>query len=272
MRKKLDYFSSMLTLIGILVINGFSVASASSANISHSYQSTVQIANGSLVSLSSSASGYVDLANTDNSPRLLGLAVGNNESLLALNNSSGTVQVVTNGTATALVSTVNGSISVGDQISTSPFNGIGMKSSSSSKVIGIAQTAFNGDKALDESVRDKNGQVRQIKIGYVSVIIGITTSPAKNTSIESSNFLQRLAISLTGKQVATWRIALGLFVGVVAFVALVTLVYTSIYGSIVSVGRNPLAKTAILKTLRDVLGMVVLIASLASLLVYFLLQ
>jgi hypothetical protein len=272
MRTKRYGIELFVGLFCALVINGLSPVGAASANISHSYQATTPVPAGSLVSLSVVKTGYIELANTDNSSRLLGVAVQSNDSLLAVDASQGSVQVATDGTATALVSNVNGSINVGDLVAVSPFDGVGMKDVPGSRVIGLAQTAFNGNNGVSETVRDKSGKSSTIKIGYVQVSIGITTVSTDNANAQPKNILQKYALSLTGHSVPTWRIAVSAIVTAVAFIALVTLIYASIYGSIVSVGRNPLAKYAIFRTLRSVLGMAIVTAGLASLTVYLLMR
>ncbi len=51
--------------------------------------------------------------------------------------------------------------------------------------------------------------------------------------------------------------------------ALITLIYASIYGSIVSIGRNPLAKYAVFRTLGSVLGLAALTAAISCLIIFF---
>ena len=114
-------------LFTALFLFSLSPVGAASANISKSYKSSDQIPNGSLVSLNNQKTDYVIQSNTKNGSKLLGVAVAADESLLAVNPTDGSVQVATSGTAVALVSDLNGSIKVGDQIGVSPFDGIGMK-------------------------------------------------------------------------------------------------------------------------------------------------
>ncbi len=93
-----------------------------------------------------------------------------NDSLLAVDETDGGVQVATSGNAKALVSTVNGDIAVGDQIGVSPFNGVGMKAAPGSRVIGLAQTAFKtGAKgASNQEVTDKSmGRKRLLLLEFV---------------------------------------------------------------------------------------------------------
>lgn len=255
----------------ILLLLGLAPASASSANISHSYHATTSITNGSIVSLDPQRSDYIQLANTTNGSRLLGVALAGNDSLLAIDATTGTVQVATSGTVNTLASTLNGNINVGDQITVSPFSGIGMKATPGSYVIGLAQTDLNSNSAgaTTKEVKDKSGTTSQIRVSYIrlSIASGISTATGANL-----NGLQRLAQSLTGHAESTPRIVLSLVIASVAFVALIVLIYASIYSSIISIGRNPLAKYTVFRTLGAVLGMAVLTATIASLTIFLLLK
>jgi hypothetical protein len=246
---------------------------ASSANISHAYKASESIPSGSLVSVRAGKSDYVELANSRNGSKLLGLAVSSSDSLLAVDPDSGTVQVATSGTATALVSDVNGDISVGDQVSVSPFSGIGMKSLPGTRIIGVAQTAFSASTtgSSTKDVQDKSGKTQQIHVGYVRVTIGVGSSNSTDGS-EQLNSLQKLIKSLTGKTISTWRIIIALIVAIIALAALIALIYASIFGSIISVGRNPLAKHAIFRTLTSVVVMACVMAAVAAATIFFLLQ
>src|SRR5580700_1034792 len=175
--------------IGFLIALGLSPVGASSANISHSYNATSNITDGSLVSLDPVHSGYVQPANNTNGARLLGVAVASNDSLLAVDATQGDIQVATSGTANALVSTIDGDIDVGDRIAVSPFNGIGMKSVPGSYDIGLAQTAFNSNSqnATTEQVTNKSGQQTRIQVGYVrlSIAIGVDNSSGGQSSLDA---------------------------------------------------------------------------------------
>jgi len=254
-----------------LLVLGVMPVGATSSNISHSYYSAGDIKNGSIVSLYASKTDDVEPANTDNAKRLLGVALASGDSLLAVDAGSGKIQVATSGTANVLVSTVSGDIKVGDSVGASPFNGVGAKAQPGSRVIGVAQTDFNKSTpgTTSQEVIDKSGNKKTIYIGFVRATVNVGTLDAANTS---TNSLQRLGRSITGHNVSTLRVIIALVISIVAVVALIVLAYASIYGTIVSIGRNPLAKYAIFKTLGTVLGMVTLIALVAGVTVYLLLS
>lgn len=260
-------------VVCLLVLLGLSPVHASSANISHSYESNTTLEKGSIVSLNQTQSDYVDAADLTNDTRLLGIVVASNDSLLAVDAGKEKVQVATSGTASTLVSTVNGAIKVGDQVAASPFKGIGMKALPGSHIIGLAQTNFdeNSAGATTQTVTDKNGHENQIEVGFIRLTIGIGTDTTSGSEA-NLNSLQRLAKGLTGKTISTVRVVISLIIAIVALIALITLIYSSIYGSIISIGRNPLAKYAVFRTLGSVLGMAVLTAGIASVTIFLLLR
>lgn len=268
------YSRLLATGVGaVLIALGLASAGASSANLSHSYQATAGIPNGSIVSLDPKRSDYVVPANTSNGARLLGVAVAGNDSLIAVDVTPGKVQVATAGNASVLVSTLNGNINVGDQIGVSPFGGIGMKALPGSRVIGLTQTAFNSgtEGATNEHITDKNRKASTIKVGYARINIAIGTNATVLTDA-NLNSLQKVAKTLTGHTVSTERAAISLAVAIIAMLVLITLIYASIYGSIVSIGRNPLAKYSVFRTLSSVLALALLVTLIAGLTIFFLLK
>ncbi|HSX47708.1 MAG TPA: hypothetical protein VLF63_02950 [Patescibacteria group bacterium] len=247
---------------------------ATSANLSHSYNSLNPIPVGSVVSLDTTHQGFVNIANMSNSDHLLGICVTPSESLLAVDEKSNSVQVALSGSANTLVSTVNGDIKVGDQISVSPFDGIGEEASPGSHIIGIAETSLtkNTPDVQIEQVKDNNGKTHTISISFIRLTIGIGTGSQNGAGGNQANFLQKLIKSLTGHNVSTIRIILSIVVGLVTLVSIASLVYSSIYGSIVSVGRNPLAKIAIFRTLSSVMVMAFITVAVACVTIYYLLR
>ena len=266
--------SFKLLLVGVL-ITPFALigqVSAASANLSHSYSAVGNITNGSLVSLDAQKSKSVEMANTSNSTRLIGVAVAATDSLLAVDPTTGLVQVATSGNVNALVSNINGDIVVGDQIAVSPFTGVGMKAETGSRVIGLAQTAFSSKStgASSQQVTDKNGQKNTIKVGFVSLTIAVGSDNIAGGGPIGD--LQHFAKSLTGHSVSAPRVIISLIIAFIALMTLSVLIYSSIYGSIVAIGRNPLAKYAVFRSLGAILGMAALTAGTAIITIFLLLR
>lgn len=266
-------WTALLAFIVTVGILSLGPAAAVSANISHSYKATSVLAQGSLVSLDPSKTSYVESANVGNGSRLLGVVVAGNDSLLAVNDGQGSVQIATSGNATALVSTVNGDVNLGDEVSVSPFNGVGMKAAPGAEVLGLAQTPLNTTTPgiSHQAVTDKSGKRQQVAVGLVQIGIGIRGNPADQGSVQLTG-LQKVARNLTGHTISTARILAAIGVATISILALVTLIYASIYSSIVAVGRNPLAKYAVFRTLWSVVAVAVLAASISGLVLFLLLR
>jgi hypothetical protein len=255
-----------------LITLGLATANASSADIAHSYHSNSSIATGSLVSLDPNQSNYVDLANTDNVSRLIGVTVANNNSLLVLDPSSGSVQVAISGSVVTLVSTLNGDINIGDQISVSPFSGVGMKALPGSRVIGNALTTLNPstNNVTTQVVTDKSGHKSQIYVGYIR--INIATGSDTAGSQAGLNSIEKLADTIAGHPVSPIRIALSVTVAIFALLALSILIYATIHASIIAVGRNPLARSSVFRIIVYTMIMVIITVGLACVSIYVLLR
>jgi hypothetical protein len=261
------------TLFVMLSVQCFSLASIYAANISISYHYQENLPVGSVVSLVSSKSDEVQLSDVSNGSRLLGVVVASRDSLLAVNPNTATVQVAANGVAPTLVSNINGDIKVGDRISVSPLSGVAMKAQPDLPNIGTAATAFNNQSAnaSTQNITNQQGKDSQVGVGFIRLNLNVGTGITSSTNSEL-NSLQKIFQSLTGHVISTARIIAALIVAGITLAALSTLIYGSIYGSIISIGRNPLAKFAVLKALQSVLTLALTTAFISLVTIYFLLN
>jgi hypothetical protein len=267
---------SLLSLLSLLSVLAPAPVAAVSSNVSHSYPvdpGTGNIPIGSLVSLDPAHAGAIELANSTNGQRLLGVVVNSSDSLLAVDVTAGKAQVAISGTADALVSTLNGDIKVGDQVGVSAFNGVGIKAVPNSHVIGLAQTVFGSTSkgAVQEQVKDKNGQSQQITVGFIPVTVAISSNvtPPKGVKL---NILQQIVKSLTGRTISTARIIIALIIASLALIILIDVVHASIYGGLTSIGRNPLAKYAVFRVLVYITVSAGLTTIVAGTIIFFLLR
>ncbi|HVW23683.1 MAG TPA: hypothetical protein VHB51_04355 [Candidatus Saccharimonadales bacterium] len=268
---KLLRWAGLVGLFGGLLVPAFAAAVSPNVSRSFAYQTTQPIPAGSLVSLLKPQGTVVELANVANGARLVGVVVARDDSLLAINPNLGRAQVATSGSANVLVSTLDGDIQAGDSVAVSPLGGLGMDAKPGDRVVGVAQTAFN-DKTEGAEVRtvtDTSGHKHKISVGFVVVNIAVGTAPQATANL---NGLQKFARSLTGHVVSTARLIIALIIIMLAFGTLITLVYAAIYGGIISIGRNPLAKVPVLRSVREALLMSALIAVLAAVAVFLLLS
>jgi len=234
------------------------------SSISQGFQSTdTKIVVGALVSLKQGTPNTLELGTEDNAERLLGV-VGN-KSVIELTTGKSSVQVVTNGSVTVLVSDINGSIKDGDKIAASPIAGVGMKATASTLVIGTAQADLSTADTDSRSVTDRHGKEKTVRIGAIPVQVDkvfYQATPSQNSFLPP--VLQQFASTVAGHEVSSMRVVISALLVLLLFTVVTVLLYSSIRSSIISIGRNPLSKESIYKSLLEVglsvLGMLVFAA------------
>ena len=234
------------------------IVNADSGAISQSYQTTsANLTEGTLLSLTNSGSSIVEPANSNYDVKnLIGIAAS--KPLVELSNgNSDSVQVVVSGTTDALVSDMNGPIMVGDKITASPVSGIGMKATDSTEIAGVSQANLSDQQTVTKYFATKNGKSIAVKIGLLPIAVGVEyySDTASQSALSSflPPFLQSLANALTGKQVPPLRVLLGTIALLLGFVAVIVMLYVSIRSGIISIGRNPLAESALRRGIVDII-------------------
>jgi hypothetical protein len=135
-------------LLVLMVLLAVPTAAHASTLISESYLSKDVLVPGTIVSLKKNSSDTVEPASTASSAYILGVIIDNANSQLSIStDKSNQVHVATNGVEPVLVSDINGSIGVGDPITSSPIKGVGMKATENVKIVGVAQEAFPNGSA-----------------------------------------------------------------------------------------------------------------------------
>ncbi|HSX06755.1 MAG TPA: hypothetical protein VLG92_03480 [Candidatus Saccharimonadia bacterium] len=238
----------------LILLSPSSIATASSA-ISQSYQTdSGNITQGTLVSLTTSKSSLVTPASSSSAAALIGVATS--KPLIELSNSGqGSVQVAVGGTVDAFVSDINGPVKAGDKVTASPISGIGMKATTASEIVGTAQANLSSTKTVTKTFTTTNGQKASVHVGLLPITVTVSyySAAAPEASIASilPPFLQSIANTLTGKQVSPLRVLLGTCALLLGFIAATIMLYVAIRSQMISIGRNPLAESAIRKGLVD---------------------
>ncbi|HTH71801.1 MAG TPA: hypothetical protein VL737_00365 [Candidatus Pristimantibacillus sp.] len=210
-----------------------------------------EIVPGSLVSAKAGDPHGVQLATNDPSSHLIGVADKN--PLVVISTSEKEVQVVIGGTTNVLVSDINGTVRAGDKIAASPINGVGMKATTDSQVIGMAQTDFDSSKADTQTVTDKKGKNHTVRIGYLPLQVGIALYRAPSSDFVPP-FIQNIANSVAGRPVSLIRLLVCSVLLLIGLVTAVVLVYGAVRSAMTSLGRNPLAAGAIRKSMYQIVG------------------
>lgn len=256
------WYNAKIWLAGILTLSLIFTPMASAiTSISQGYATTEKLSLGSIVSTKSNSSDHVIATSTDTANNMLGVIISDGNSILSyVNGQTSQVQVATSGIISVLVSDVNGEIALGDPITASPIKGVGMKATSNSKVIGIAQ-----GEPLNSSTRqdytDDYGVKKQITLGQVDVLINVAYYYKQSEKTIVPAAIQNVANALAGKQVSTMPILISAGIFLVMMIVVTSIIYSLIKNSIISVGRNPMAQSAVW---RDVIQLSLLILAILT--------
>jgi hypothetical protein len=174
-----------------------------------------------------------------------------------------------------LVSDQNGIIHKGDYISISSLNGIGMKATDTEPIIlGPSSADMAKSEMVESNVTVKTGNARRaVNIYLLPVVVGVGSNPnaGKGTG-NLPGFVQLATTAIANKPVSAARVYLGIAVLILAAFISGSLLFSGVRNSITSIGRNPLARPAIVRGLLQVIltGIIVFIIGLFA--VYLLLR
>jgi len=228
------------------------------AALSQGYSADTKLAPGTLVALAGDGSGKVAAVDQTTAERLFGVVVAPSASSLSLTADSGQVQVVTSGRAEVFVTMAGGAIKTGDMIAVSQISGVGMKAAASGRVIGIAQADFTS-----QSPRG---------LGEIPVEVQVTNFTPPTSGNGAVVAVQNLANSLAGRPVASTRLLAALVILLIGVVSSTVLLYAAVRNSIVAIGRNPLARTAIFKGLVQILAVILAILAVSGFAIYLVIR
>jgi hypothetical protein len=253
--------SSLLLLLIAAPLALAATTGPSTTSLSQGYLAANPLDDGALVSAAANP-GIVQLATVANGDSLLGVAIKDQSALFSVTSGAGEVQVTTSGSAMALVSTVNGEVKVGDHIAPSPLTGIGAKAVANGRVIGVAQGSLDAktNGAVKTTLKNKSGETMDVYVARVPVLVNITyfsNGDATRTLVPS--FLQDLANAVAAKKVSQLPIIISVVILLVSILSSGVIIYTATRSAIVSIGRNPLARNSVVRTLIGVMILVVAI-------------
>ncbi len=261
-----------VVLAGLMVLTSLAPMAFAESIISLSYRTKDQLSPGAIISLNQNQDG-VEAASIKNVGNIFGVVVVPNQSLLTFkSNAAGEVQVATTGINEAIVSNLNGDIKAGDQITASPLPGVGMKATENVKVVGTAQVALaDSPGKRKQEITDGDGKKRTIEVGTVPVALNVAYFFKEPTKTVVPTALQNVANSVAGRQVQPLPIIICLVIFIVAMIAISSLVYAAIRGSIISVGRNPLSQAAVYRSLLQISVLILAILGGAVTAIYLIL-
>ena len=266
-RSTIGYTGLCLLLAAIGIVPAFA---SDGGALGQSFKTKESLETGALVSLQQNDAQTVELSNVSRVSQLLGVVA--TKPLIELSGADSTVTIVTSGTTQALVSDINGGVKTGDKITASPINGVGMKATDPSLIVGTAQNTLSNDKTTSKTLTDRDGKSKTVHIGLIPVQINVTYySPNTGTQSFIPSFLQDAANTFAGKSVSPVRVLASLVLAIIALVSVTILLYSSVRSSLISIGRNPLSETAIHKGLIEVGAIIIAILVLTFVAIYLIL-
>jgi len=249
------------TLITVVMIPAVAMAETL---ISQSYTADTAVPAGSIVSLVKDTQNQVSASKPANVSGILGVVIdGDNSQVTLTSDQKNQVQVATSGLEQVLVSDINGNIKSGDQITASPISGVGMKATASTKVVGSAQDDFPNSTAKSEQYKDKDGKQQSVKLGQIPVLVNASYYYKQPDKTIIPAALQNLANSLAGKTVEALPILISAAIFIVTLIVVVSIIYAMIHSSIISVGRNPMAQSAVYRNVIQLSLLVIAILAVA---------
>ncbi len=258
--------------ISIAVVGGtffYSIASAVSS-ISQGYGAKEPISVSSIVSLEKGSTDQVTPATLTNSDSIIGVVINDGSSPLTIESSNGSqVLVATSGVVPVLVSDANGPITQGDPITASWIKGVGMKATTNSKVVGIAQGDIVGKTT--QKVKDDKGVEQTITLGQVPVLVSVSYHYKQPEKTIIPAALQNVANSVAGKKVDSLPIIISAVIFIIMLITVVSIIYAMIRSSIISIGRNPMAQSAVYRDIIQLSILVLAIISVSIIAIYFVL-
>jgi len=240
--------------------------------ISQGFTTSDKLPLGSIVSLQNNTSDHVLATTTSNASNILGVVINDGSSLMSLSNGqSNQVQVATSGIASVLVSDINGDIVQGDQITASPIQGVGMKATDNAKVVGIAQGSPINNTDKQQFYTDDQGKKQPLILGEVPILVNVTYYFKEPEKTIVPKAIQDLADSIAGKTVNTLPIIISAGIFIITLIVVVSIIYTMIRSSIISVGRNPMSQSAVYRDVIQLSGLVLGILTVALISIYVIL-
>jgi hypothetical protein len=254
---KLNLKKILLTIESAIAVFLLFNCVASAQSVTQGYKSDTLLQNGMIVGLDPKDVTKVEPITSAQYNLLHGVVVNPSNSIILIGNNSTNVYVSTSGRVSVMVNDQNGNINPGDYVALSSVSGIGDKAILTDPlVLGKSVSAFNATDSAQQigtvTVKDSTGKTSSLHIGYVTIDIAIGKNPLIITDNSLPSILSRASNLVAGKIVSPVRVYVSILVlAITAFVS-GSLIYGGVRSSMISIGRNPLSKKVITRSLTQV--------------------
>ena len=259
-------------IAALLIVIALPMSVAAVTSLSQGFTADEDLSLGSIVSLKSNSSDHVVASSSASADSILGVVINDGSSLLTLSNGQDNqVQVATSGMVSVLVSDINGEINQGDSITASPIKGVGMKATNNTKVVGIAQGKPINSDNTKQTYKDSSGIDHPLVLGEVPVLINVSYYYKQPDKTIIPSAIQNIANALAGKTVNTTPILISGAIFIITLAVVVSIIYSMIRSSIISVGRNPMSQSAVYRDVIQLSALVLGILAVSLTAIYFIL-
>ena len=158
----------------------------------------------------------------------------------------------------------------------SSISGIVMKAGDKDVyTVGKAIEGFDGDinSISTTELRDSVGALQTVGIGRILVDVSVGSNPLfQPTESSLPEFLEKATEAIAGKQVSPVRVYVGIVILILTSMLAGSLMYSGIRSSVISIGRNPLSKQSVTKSMIQIVLSALIIFLIGLFAVYLLLR
>ena len=273
-RKRLLINLAVGFVAGVLAFTGVAAAQ----DITRTYNAEDQLQRGTIVGFREDEPEWVEPLRHETMLSMLGVVVPGNEAPITL--SSGDpdqeVFVASQGSFNVLVSDQGGPIRVGDYITISALAGVGMRADERQElIVGVALEQFDPSERIESSgsFTDSEGQERQVSMGRIRADVRVVANPlyvdAQRTGVPG--FMSRVADIVTDEPVSALRLYTAFSVLLITMFVAGGILFSGTRKSMLSFGRNPLARHSIVRGLTQVVLISITVFIIGLVAVYLLL-
>lgn len=250
-----------------------------SGEITQTYNADPATQIGMIVGLKDKAGNLISPVNSDKLKNILGVVVPADNAKIVLTAESAKqkqVLVTSTGVVSMLVSNQNGQIKAGDPLTVSAVAGVAMKADDQQEmIVGRATSDFSGTSGVIGSIKlkDSTGKENSVSIGRVKADFRVTSNPLYQKSASHvPAFAAKAAEGIADKSVSVARIYLGMIILLVTAFVTAVVMFSGIRSGMIAVGRNPLSKKSIIKSLIQtvIAGLIIFLAGVFA--VYLILK
>lgn len=215
--------------------------------------------------------GVVEKSSLSHADKTLGIVVNPSTDPVLVGSADQQVFIATTGTVPGYVTDLNGAVKKGDFVGPSPIQGVLMKAANGSKgVIGVATEDYPTAGQKIVNVTTAGGQKTQAGVNLVRINLDVKLS---NTSTgDGKTILLRVGESVAKHPVSTTQVIAVIVILVLMIVVEGGIVYGAISSSMISLGRNPMARKSIFLGLGQVAVLVGIVLALGVGSIYLVLR